>query len=74
MNHKEIKKEIQSTRKSDFLELLDDSMLNETEKKFMKMFYIDHKDIEFIADTLGYSRIGILKMHNRCLKRLEPLL
>lgn len=75
MNHIDIKHEVQKiNRKSEFLNLLEDSMLNEKEKQFMKMFYLEHKGIELIADELGYSRQGILKMHKRCLKNLESLL
>ncbi len=75
MNHIEIKHEVQKiNRKSDFLQLLDDSMLSEKEKQFMKMFYIECKNIEYIADEMGYSRQGVLKIHKRCLKKLESLL
>lgn len=75
MNHIEIKHEVKKiNRKSDFLQLLDDSMLNEKEKQFMKLFYIDSKSIDVIADEMGYTRSGILRMHKRCLKNLESLL
>lgn len=61
-------------RKIVFDELLEESMLNENEKKMMKMFYIENKTLSYIADELGYSEQGIAKMHKRILKKLESLL
>lgn len=74
-SHVKTKHKIQSIgSKTKFNELLDDLILSDTEKQFMEMFYIQKHDIDFIADTLGYSRQGILKMHKRILKRVEGLL
>lgn len=61
-------------RKIIFDELLEESMLNENEKKMMKMFYIENKTLRYIADELGYSEQGIAKMHKRILKKIESLL
>lgn len=73
--HIEIKHKIKSiNRKTDFNSLLEDSMLNETEKQMMKLYYIENKSLDFIADTLGYSPQGIAKMHKRILMKLESLL
>lgn len=73
--HIELKHKIKNiNRKTDFDSLINDSMLNETEKKMMNMFYVENKSIDFIADTLGYSSQGIIKMHKRILNKLESLL
>lgn len=61
-------------RKIDFYSLLEESMLNEKEKQMMKMFYVENKTLDYIADELGYSSQGISKMHSRILKKLESLL
>lgn len=61
-------------KKSTFNSILDDSMLDEREKEMMRMHYIEGKNFDFIADTLGYSKAGILKMHNRVLKKIEELI
>ena len=54
--HIQIKHKIKSiNRKSDFNSLLEESMLNETEKKMMRMYYEENKQIDYIADCLGYS-------------------
>lgn len=73
--HMEIKERIKSiNEKSAFTGLLDDSMLSEKEKTLMRMYYIDKNDFNFIADELGYSKAGILKMHKRILEKIESLL
>ena len=49
-------------------------MLRDSEKAMMRMYYIEKKDLGYIADTLGYSKAGVIKMHQRILKQLESLL
>ena len=72
--HKAIKKRVKKiNKKSTFNSILDDSMLNEKEKQMMRMYYIEQKSLDFIADELGYSKAGILKMHKRALNKLEDL-
>ena len=36
--------------------------------------YIERKDMDYIADIMGYSKAGIIKMHKRCLNKIETLL
>lgn len=73
--HIELKHKIKSiNRKTDFDSLLEESMLSDTEKQMMNMYYKENKQIEYIADVLGYSPQGITKMHKRILKKLESLL
>ncbi|MBO7695455.1 MAG: hypothetical protein J6T10_22750 [Methanobrevibacter sp.] len=57
-----------------FNEMLENSMLSEIEKKMMRMYYVENKTMDYIADELGYSPQGILKMHKRILKRIGSLL
>lgn len=71
----EIKHKIKSiNRKIDFYSLLEECMLNDKEKRMMELFYVENKDISYIADELGYSSQGISKMHSKILKKLESLL
>lgn len=73
--HIEIKHKVKNiNRKVDFYNLLEESMLNETEKQMMNLFYVENKSIEIIASELGYSPQGISKMHKRILKKIESLL
>ena len=73
--HIEMRKKIKSIgKKSTFDSLLEDSTLNDKEKQVMRMYYLEKKDFDYIADTLGYSKAGIVKMHKRILKQLESLI
>lgn len=73
--HMEIKRRVKGiNEKSTFNAILDNSMLSEKEKTLMRMYYIEKHDFDFIADTLGYSKMGIVKMHKRILQRIESLL
>lgn len=71
----ETKHKIKSiNKKVDFYNLLEESMLNDKEKRMMELFYVENKEISYIADELGYSPQGISKMHSKILKKLESLL
>lgn len=73
--HIEIKHKIKNiNRKTDFNSLLEESMLSNIEKQMMYKHYVENKPMDVIADELGYSPQGILKMHKRILKHLESLL
>ena len=73
--HMMIKKKVQKIgKKSDFNEILENSLLNDREKEMMTMYYIERKDMDYIADMMGYSKAGIIKMHKRCLNKIETLL
>ena len=73
--HIEIKHRVRSiNKKVDFYNFLEESMLNENEKKMMELYYVQNKSLDYIADELGYSPQGISKMHKRILNKLESLL
>ena len=73
--HLEIKHKVkQIKRRSTFNEIIEDCMLSEKEKQMLKMYYIENKTLDYIADELGYSKAGIIKMHKRSLQKLESLL
>ena len=61
-------------RIKDFNDLLEISMLNDTEKEILKLHYVKDKDFGFIADTLGMSKANVYKKHLKCLKKLRKLL
>lgn len=72
--HMETKRKLKRiNKKSTFNSILEDSMLDEKDKQMMRMHYIEGKSFDFIADTLGYSKAGILKMHKRVLSKIEGL-
>lgn len=72
--HIKVKHEVQRVKRTEFNELLEEAMLRDSEKAMMRMYYIEKKDLGYIADTLGYSKAGVIKMHQRILKQLESLL
>lgn len=73
--HMNIKRKVQKiNKKSTFNSILDESMLDEREKQLMTMHYLEGNSFDYIADIMGYSINGILKMHKRSLKKLEELL
>lgn len=57
-----------------FRDLLDSSMLSDTEKEILTLHYVKDKDFGFIADELGLSRAAIYKKHSKCLKKLKKLI
>ena len=72
--HIETKRKIKESEKSDFLFLLDRLMLAEEEEKMMKLHYVKRKTLSEIADELGYSEVGIAKMHQRILKKISNII
>lgn len=73
--HIELKHKVKNiNRKTDFYNLLDESMLTPIEKHMMVKYYVENKSVDIIASELGYSSQGIIKMHKRILKRIESLL
>lgn len=73
--HVDLKHKVQRINsKTKFNDILNEAILNETEIQFLRMFYLERKDIGYIADILGYSKTGIIKLHKRTLKKIESLL
>ena len=72
--HIDIKHEVQRKHKTEFYELLDEAMLSDKERSMMEMYYVQRKDLGYVADVLGYSRAGILRMHRKVLEKIESLL
>ena len=65
-----IPKNVQDIDDSDeFLDGL--PMLSEEEQQMMYLYYMKHKTFNEIADQLGYSEIGIAKMHQRIIKKIR---
>nr|DAP31868.1 MAG TPA: DNA-directed RNA polymerase specialized sigma subunit [Caudoviricetes sp.] len=46
-------------------------MLSDEEEQMMRMYYMKHKTFNEIADELGYSEVGIAKMHQRIVKKIR---
>ena len=72
--HVVTKKKVKGLGKKSFLNILGDLMLSEEEEQMMQLYYIGNKTMMQIAEQLGYSEIGIIKMHDRVLKKIAKVL
>nr|DAE36195.1 MAG TPA: DNA-directed RNA polymerase specialized sigma subunit [Caudoviricetes sp.] len=55
----------------EFETLIDRMMLSDQEEQMMRLYYIKHKTFNQIADELGYSEVGIARMHQRIIKKVR---
>ena len=69
--HINIKHKILEKDKFEFETLIDRMMLSEQEEQMMRLYYIKHKTFNQIADELGYSEVGIARMHQRIIKKIR---
>ena len=59
---------------STLVELLDNCNLTDEDREIIKLHYINHKELDFIADALGYSLSAIKKKHKRILTKIDKML
>lgn len=57
-----------------FNELIDACTLTETDKKLLRLHYLDGKDFRYIGDTLGFSESTVKKKHRKALQKLNRIL
>lgn len=69
--HINVKHKILEKDKFEFETLIDRMMLSEQEERMMRLYYIKHKTFNQIADELGYSEVGIARMHQRIIKKIR---
>lgn len=55
---------------AEFERLLNSRMITETDKKILRMHYVEGKPLGYIADIIGYSKDQIKKRHRYILRRL----
>lgn len=72
--HIELRRMLRDKSKDEFFALLNKVMLSDEECKMMTMYYCERKPLGYIADELGYSEVGITKLHNRVLKRIGKVI
>ena len=58
----------------DFERLLDQCTLSETDKRLLRMHYLEQKDFRFIGDALGYSEKTMQQRHKTALRKLSAAL
>lgn len=69
--HIKTKRKILEKDKFEFETLINRMMLSDEEEQMMRMYYMKHKTFNEIADELGYSEVGIAKMHQRIIKKIR---
>lgn len=57
--------------KDDLIKLLDKLNLTDLERNVLTMYYLDHKDLGYIADTLNYSIQYIKIIHHNALMKVS---
>lgn len=72
--HIKLRRELKDKSKDEFFTLLDKVMLSDEEYKMMVMYYCERKPLCYIADELGYSEVGMTKLHNRVLRRIGKVI
>ncbi len=58
---------------SDFEFVLSRSMLSNEDKTILRMIYLEDKNINLIADTLGFSEQTIRVRHKKALKKINKV-
>jgi DNA-directed RNA polymerase specialized sigma subunit len=59
---------------SRFHELLELSTLSPIDKEILRLHYLEHRDFQFIGDSLGYATVTIKRRHAKSLSKLIKLL
>lgn len=57
----------------DFEDLINQTMLNEEERKMMELIYKEKKSMACIADELGMAEITVKKKHGKILKKMSNM-
>ena len=53
--------------------LLEQSTLCDEDKQILRMIYLQHKDLRYIGDVLGFSETTIKRRHAKALSKLNKL-
>lgn len=49
-------------------------MLSDEDKTILRMYYIDEKQMSYIADILGLSEVTVKKKHRKALLKIGELI
>lgn len=60
-------------RVEEFENILKQTMLSDEDKTILRMYYIDEKQISYIADILGLSEATVKKKHRKALLKIGEL-
>lgn len=54
--------------------LVNSLAISETDRRILRLHYLEQKDFQFIADELGYSESWVRKRHYKTLNKVRSLL
>lgn len=60
-------------RVEEFENILKQTMLSDEDKTILRMYYIDEKQISYIADILGLLEATVKKKHRKALLKIGEL-
>ena len=73
--HIETRKKVQGIASiSTFKDLIEQTILSDSEKQILVLHYLENKDFRFIADMLGYSESTIKRKHKKALTKISKIL
>ena len=73
--HIETRKKVQGIASiSSFHDLLNQTVLSDSEKQILVLHYIENKDFRYIGDMLGYSESTIKRKHKKALNKISKIL
>lgn len=59
---------------ADFEDILSRCMIHDEDKQILRMYYINGKDFNFIADTMGYTERAVRDRHKHALEKIADAL
>ena len=61
-------------RVEEFENILSKTMLSDEDKAILRMYYIDEKQMSYIADILGLSEVTVKKKYRKALLKIGELI
>ena len=59
---------------STFNDIIEQTILSDSEKQILVLHYLENKDFRFVADMLGYSESTIKRKHKKALTKISKIL
>lgn len=73
--HIETKHKLQEIKEvKDFESLLSQAILSEESKQLLRMIYVEHRQMDYIADVMGVSLQTVKARHRKALSRIAGML
>lgn len=73
-NHISTRKKLKTLSKRQFSALICEALLTPRERDIVNMVYIQHKQLDFIADELGYAESTVRLKHRQALQKIKNVM